>query len=241
MIGLLYKDFVVVKGKTHLTVLFMQFALVSFLCLVPMGKSAEEGMGAIGISILVIALIACCVSLVSNISPALMQSDDGRNQKQYYLSLPIDKDKYVASKYIFLLAAFYIMVSVLDLEIFICRSRIDTDQLTFVAVCIPMILSICLVVCALEMPVYFAFGSGGGKVVKEGSIFILLLLVAIYLLFGDLTVFGDGITNLMDYLFEHQEILMAAEISIPAAALGVYGVSYGISRYLFVKKEWEDD
>lgn len=241
MIGLLYKDFVAVKGKTHLTVLFLQFALVSFLCLMPVPKSEEEGMGAMGLGILLIAFIACCVSLVSNISAALMRSDDGRNQKQYYLSLPIDKKKYVASKYVFLLAAFYIAVSVLNLEIFICRSRIDTDELAFITVCIPMILSICLVICALEMPVYFAFGTAGGKIMKEGLIFLLLLLIVSYLLFGDLTVFPDGITDLLDYLSRHQEIFMAAEISIPAAALALYGASYGISRHLFVKKEWEDD
>ena len=95
MAGLLYKDFVAIKGKIYVAV--MAGVLGVFLGL---RLAVRNEM----IDVLICMLYTCIVLtlyffVLSNIEISLITVDEKRNQKNYFLSLPVSKQKYIASKY----------------------------------------------------------------------------------------------------------------------------------------------
>ena len=125
MAGLLYKDFVSLKGKIYVAVVLAVLVLAMVLRILLPPSYIDELLWAL--SVLIIFLLYLLV--VEKIEISLIAADEGRKQKQYFLSLPISRRQYVASKYLFLLLTFFVLLSVSELLQTICMINCRNEEI----------------------------------------------------------------------------------------------------------------
>lgn len=242
MLGLLYKDYIAVKGKYFLMALFGQFLLVAAIRITVVDEVLDHILPAL--VMMMLCVFAVVIPLTFEIS--LMKADEGRKQKQYFLSLPVSRRQYVASKYIFLAIAFYIIQSVATFEFLVCLVNMKSEEMSAkMSTCqmlVPTFIALCMVTCALELPFFVGMGVKKGMAAKESIIFIVLFLAIDYIMFGDLSIVEEAnVMSLIDYFMKHPEISMTVQVLTPIVSILLYYVSYLISVRLFERKEWEDE
>lgn len=242
MLGLLYKDYIAVKGKYFLMVLFGQFLLLTAIRLTVVDEVVDHILPPM------VMMMLCCLAAVLPFvfELSLMKADEGRKQKQYFLSLPVSRRQYVASKYLFLAIAFYIIQSVATFEFLMCQVNMKSEEmsakLSTFQMLVPTFIALCMVVCALELPFFVGMGVKKGMVAKESIIFIVFFLGVAYVMFGDLSIVEEAnVMSLIDYFMKHPEISMTVQVLSPIVSILLYYVSYLISARLFEGKEWEDE
>lgn len=243
MLGLLYKDYIAVKGKTFLMLLFGQFAAFTLLRFVVTDNKEFDGM-ALALMLVVYTVLVCMISWQYAMS--LIKADEGKKQKLYFLSLPVDKREYVFSKYLFLGIAFYILQSVFIFQLQVGSVNLVAEDaknlLASIQAAMPAFFSLCMLICALDLMFYFGLGVDKAKNLLNGLLFLLLFAVIVYFLFGDLSIMEHfDIISLMTYLQEHMEVMYAVQILFPVVAMLFYYISYRISAKLFERREWEDE
>ena len=243
MLGLLYKDYIAVKGKFFLMILFGQFAVFAIFRF--FGTDNQDmDLLSLALMLIIYLVLVCMVSWQYAMS--LIKTDEGKKQKAYYLSLPIEKKQYVLSKYLFLAIAFYMLQSVFILQlqvgaVNVCSEAaqnllegMQTTMLTFFAMC--------MVICALDLMFYFGLGVDKAKNLLNAILFLLMFAIVAYLMFGDLTVFDNfDLISIMNYMQAHMEVLYAIEILFPAVAMLIYYISYRVSVKLFERREWDNE
>ena len=103
MAGLLYKDFVAIRGKIYAICMVAVLVLGFVLRLIIKDETTEY------ILVMYVPLMVFSLYLLVNnkMETDLMQVDEAKKQKQYCLSLPVNKKLYVAEKYVFMLLIFY--------------------------------------------------------------------------------------------------------------------------------------
>ncbi|MBD5494144.1 MAG: hypothetical protein HDR12_07160, partial [Lachnospiraceae bacterium] len=130
MAGLLYKDFIGINGKRIVWILIGATLLFIILRLVfpgnvstvmgfgmvenEAGELVEMTVGELRDSFLVMIpmlLIACGIALPSTWTTAICRNDEKNKTRQFTGVLPLDKNAYIASKYIFIGIAVYILFS----------------------------------------------------------------------------------------------------------------------------------
>ncbi len=242
MLGLLYKDYIAVKGKYFLMALFGQFLLLTVLRLTVVDEVVDHILPPM------VMMMLCCFAAVLPLvfELSLMKADEGRKQKQYFLSLPVSRRQYVASKYIFLAIAFYIIQSVATFEFVVCQVNMKSEEMSAsmatTQMLVPTFIGICMVICALELPFFVGMGVKKGMAAKESIIFIVFFLGVAYVMFGDLSIVEEAnVMSLIDYFMKHPEISMTVQVLSPIISILLYYVSYLISARLFEGKEWEDE
>lgn len=242
MLGLLYKDYIAVKGKYFLLALFGQFLLVFVLRVMVVDEVID--MIFPPLVFMVLCVFAAVIPFIFELS--VMKADEGRKQKQYFLSLPVSRRQYTASKYLFLAIAFYIIQSVASFEFLVCQVNMKSDQMkasmSSVQMLVPSFIAICMIVCALELPFFVGMGVKKGMVAKESIFFMLFFLVIAYFMFGDLSIVEEAnLISLIDYFMNHPEISLTVQVLLPVGSILLFYVSYLISARIFERKEWEDE
>lgn len=242
MAGLLYKDFMAVKGKLYV-IAGIAVTLLTFVLRIAV--PAEESDIFI-MSLCISATVIFYLIIVGKIEVSVISADEGRKQKQYFLSLPVSGQQYVASKYLFLLLAFYIAMSVSMLMGAIGRIQCQSDEIDQMLsqwmALVPVLACVFLLIPAIELPFFLAYGAKKGGRLKTGLLICFFFLVIAYLMFGDLNVFDRvSVAELLKYLAGHKEMLLILQVLVPYLTLGLYYLSYRISCRLFGRKEWEDD
>ena len=243
MTGLLYKDFVAVKGKIYVAACFLVTAVIFLsVLLIPSDEVSDNFiwygiMAAIGLGYF---------AIISKLEISLMEVDEGRRRKNYILSLPVSKNKYVASKYVFLLIAFYIVMSLgIFLSAMLKVGREGSDvlyQADMMSALLPVITATLMIIPSIEMPFFVGLGVKRGMQMKTGIVIAIFFFIIAYMLFGDLTVLDRiSVEMLVEYLMKHKNVLMVLQVVAPYVLLGLYYLSYRISCVLFSRKEWSDD
>lgn len=242
MLGLLYKDYTAVKGRYFLMAFLGQFVLISGIRFLIVDEVTDS------ILMLVVPVILCCFagSIPFTFETSLMKADQGRKQKQYFLSLPVSRRQYVKSKYIFLAIAFYIVQAVGSFEFIVCQVNMESEKMaaniTSSQLLVLVFISVCLIVCAFELPFLIGMGVRKGRAAKEVLFFAFFFLVVTYIMFGDLSIFDTaGLVELVEYLTSHPEISVAVQVIMPVAGILSFCVSYRVSACIFERKEWEDE
>ena len=242
MLGLLYKDYIAVKGKYYLAVLFGQFLLVTLIRLLVVDDTVDIIMA----PMILVVLIGFATAIPFSFEVSLIKADEGRKQKQYFLSLPVSRRQYVASKYIFFAITFYVIQSVAIFEFLVCQVNLKLEEtqarLSGMQMLVPTCISLCMIVCALELPFFIGMGVKKGTAVKQGIFFLFCFAFIAYMMFGDLSVFDKfDLMSVLDYLMQHTEIMLAGQILFPVVAIILFYLSYLVSARLFERKEWEDE
>lgn len=242
MTGLLYKDFVAVKGKVYIrSILVLFFLMLGLRLLLPPSEVDFVVMSLWFTSVMILFIV-----ILSKLEVSIVSVDEGRKSKQYYLSLPLQKKQYVASKYIFILLAFYITLLFGMVAGQMCLINcMDETAKNMIDQCMGLLsLLFCefMIVPAIELPFLIGFGSKKGSIIKTGIIFAIFFIVIVYMLFGDLSIVDKiSLASLINYCSDHPEVLFVLNVVSPYITFGLYYLSYRISCLLFERKEWEDD
>ena len=242
MSGLLYKDFVAVKGKWYAGAILGATGLF-FLLRILTHQNEDIGMliGVTYCALISPLMIVCVPSYLEN---EIFAGDEGKNCREYLLSLPISKKDYVAGKYVFLLLAYYTLLSVSNLWIYIYMiygtgTEVDA-MVSSMSVLLPLLVCCCMVLVAIELPFYILWGRRKGKRIKETGMVVLFFAVIIYVLFGDLTILDKiNFTSMFAYLERNMDAMIQLNVLIPATAFASYYLSYRISCHLMERGEGE--
>lgn len=242
MAGLLYKDYVAVKGKVYIRSILAIFLVIVVLRLLLPPSEVDIMV----MSLWLTSVIILYMVILGKLEVSLVSVDEGRRNKQYYLSLPVGKKQYVASKYIFVLLAFYITLFFGTVAGQMCLVHCQDDTTNnIINQCmglLPLLACSFLIVPAIELPFFIGFGSKKGSRIKTAIFFIVFFAVIVYMLFGDLSIVDKiSLVAIINYCKKHQELVFVLDVVAPYLTFGFYYLSYRISCLLFERKEWEDD
>ena len=242
MAGLLYKDFVAVKGKIYVTVMLVVLVLALAVRLFVHTAYID---GVIWAACLMVSGVLY-FAIVGKMEISLIAADEGRKQKQYYFSMPVSKNQYVASKYLFLLLTFWVLLSFASLLQTLCLLQCEKESLQEMILLfdglLPAMTCGFLLLPAIELPFFIGMGTKRGSQVKTGLLIMVFFLIIVYLFFGDLTILDRiNFMAILNYLKNHTALLLVLQVAAPYGVFLLYYLSYRISCVLFRKRGLEND
>lgn len=257
--GLLYKDFVSVNRinklkltwlLTGLTILFIGLRIVfpgtadmeTFL--------AENEEGEIVNLIDVFFFMALGLFIVSTLAlmngwvAKLVETDDKNKIRGYISALPLEKNAYIASKYIFMAVSAYVFMSIYYIWsiscLAFCREGIIADNVEIIGgFIIPIFTSFALLLTAIELPLFILFGKEKAMLIKVAFIMLIAFAFIGFVLFGDLLWIEQHI-NIIAFAKWYEAHMMEAALAVmlsPVLVLAFYYGSYRITCHFAAKED----
>ena len=118
MAGLLYKDFAAVRGKRVVLILSVLTVLYVFLRMIFSGNGGFGNRGIIFDGVAFLGEYSClCLGsyYINSLGAKIIQFDEKNRIRSYLSSMPVKKETYVASKYIFVLITSYVVFSLYEI------------------------------------------------------------------------------------------------------------------------------
>lgn len=243
MVGLIYKEFAI--QRRSLTILGVSCGLFILALFFPLFgdyvTTLSSNMGADRSVLLMIwefVIYVLLFLIVGMYQPTIFEADESKKWAGFVSSTPLTGKGQIAAKYYFVL-----LLSVMIHALCWCFNYIYAAvyQLDFSLVDILVILFyIQLLLRAFELPFVVRFGSKNGDTYKGFLFLILVMVVVIYLLFGDLSAFGS-INTLIDELFKALTMdttsmgYLVLPPLLPIISVVCFYASYHISCKLYLK------
>ncbi len=248
--GLLYKDFVAIKGKRLVITLLVLTGLFIILRFVFADAGASSDLRVINDDGDVISFIdvlswlcegmllwlSACFTLM--FSSMIMQCDEKNTTGHYLSALPVSPKTYVASKYVFCGILMYVFFSVYEIwhivSMAFMKEGVVSDNLQlFAAFSLPLLGSVMLIL-TIELPLFLLLGRNVAGVIKDGVMLCIGLCIVAYFLFGDLDVFSRfDIGIIKTWVDTHEFEVFLFSLLTPPVTLGLYYISYRISAALY--------
>ena len=227
MRGLMYKQLMTFRVPAEIIIAAQLLMAVT-------GLSVYQNNTARGDRSLMAAVMIVPFILFSMTNGELFRYDEREKWCCFAASTPQTLKGQVLVKYYFTLAAHSVIlfVGMLCDCVFVgvmgntAVSCISTGVLFY---CISLILN------ALEYPFYFRFGSDHGGQVKAASVWTIILLIMIYLLFGDISFLLNMELPDLNSLINNNSLMMWTMALLPAAAAVIFFLSYLISLKMYRK------
>ena len=256
--GLLYKDFVSMKGKKVVTILgvFTASLILMKLWVIRMGNldflMLADDQGELGRTIditsfyLVFCLMYLGVMFVNMWLSKIIEYDEKNKILIYLFAMPLGKRKYVASKYVFIGICYYAFFSLTLLWNVIAMAFAEESLVLDMMQLLPsfslMFVCLAMMVSAVELPVFLIFGREKGQLFKTSVLLLIAFIAAGYMLFGDLTVLENwDIQILIDWAEQNSFLLALISIISPFINLVFFYLSYRISAHAYERKERDYD
>lgn len=247
--GLLYKDFVAVKGK--MMVLIWVGVIVGFTALRILFPGSSAGVdwlaknddGEVVNMVDAMFVILYCLILfymvlsINQYEGSMVEGDRKNKLINYFNSMPFNKNTYYASKYIFLGIVVYVFMSAAYMLQIVCTAFcVDGLFLGYLDAAGMLILpafSISLLFAAIELPMYIIWGKEKAMLVKDIVILVIAYFVVGYLFFGDLS-WVDNINPqaIVNWIQRHQFGVTLLQVFSPVIVLGLYYLSYLLTCHL---------
>lgn len=228
MSGLLYKDFISVKGKWIVAALAGGIVLLLLCVLLP----DEEVRSAAAAGLYTLYVVAFLVLLMEAIPVWLLKADEKGTVRNFLYSLPTGRIEYIKEKYIFMGLCDYIVISYLNFTGMIVYAYFPQDNMLAASTLtlVSSLVMVFVVIHAFMLPVYLIYGSDSARSIFTCLSVILFFCIMIFLFFGDLELLEKiGVFSLIQWLSQHVQVVMAFSIVAPLIALGIYYVSYRVS------------
>ncbi|MGN0161048.1 MAG: ABC-2 transporter permease [Lachnospiraceae bacterium] len=254
MAGLLYKDFVSVSGKKILIIIIcLTIAFIGLRMAFPgnldnalfMAETEEGEM----INILDLFFITglgsfliFIFSIINGWVGKIVDGDDKNKIRGYLNALPLEKNAYWASKYIFIGITAYVLMSIaMSWDIAanaFCREGMFSDVLSMIGAMIPSVIYIVLLSAAIELPMFLIFGKNKAMLIKIAIIMTLAFFVIGFLLFGDFVWIEQhlNISVLLKWYEDHLFAVSLLNILFPVITLILYYLSYRITCHFAGRK-----
>lgn len=180
--------------------------------------------------------------LMNGWTAKLVEMDEKNKIRDYISALPLEKNAYIASKYIFMAVSTYIFMSIYYIWsiscLAFCREGIMTDIVGIMGSMIPVFASFILLLAAIELPLFILLGKEKAMLIKV--VFFMLIAFAIigFVLFGDLVWFEEHI-DIMAFAKWYKAHLIEGTLAVmmsPALVLAFYYGSYRVTCH-FANKE----
>lgn len=204
--GLLYKDFLSVNRINKVKLTWLLAALTVLYIVLRMafpgtadmkGFLVEGEDGRIVNMIDTFFLIALglfmvgITGLMNGWVAKIVEIDDKNKIRGYISALPLGKNAYIASKYIFMAISAYVFMSISYIWyiscIAFCREGGIADAAQMIGGFIPIFASFSLFLAAVEIPLFILFGKEKAMFMKVAFIMLIALVFVGFLLFGDLS------------------------------------------------------
>lgn len=248
--GLLYKDYVFVNkiGKMKLTWL-LSFAILFYIVLriILPGASAttdflarnERGQEINLLDIMFVTVygffVLVFLMLVNGFTGKIVDID-GKNKIPDYIGvMPVSRSTYIASKYIFIGIASHLFVSIgcimgITCTAF-CSDGYAKDLSNMILNFVVFIMSLAILVAAVELPLFLLFGKEKAQMIKIGIWTVIAMFAIGYVMFGNLEWLSSkwNLDRWMDFLSRHTTGVMLLQSLFPPLILMVYYISYRIT------------
>lgn len=254
MAGLLYKDFIGIKGKRIIWTLIGCTVLLIIVRLAFPGNvatatvtGAETGVVRDSfVVMLVLLFIAYGLMLPSGWTAAICKNDEKYKTRQFTRVLPLDKNAYIASKYIFIGIAVYVLYSLETMWIIICNSvagnNASRELIVAFSQFLPVFCGLSLLLASIELPFFITLGVKKGAVVKIALLEGVFFLIIVYLFFCNLKVFANfDIDVFVSWCQEHVVVATLYSILSPVLDIVIFWLSYRITCRVNKNREVEID
>ncbi len=254
MAGLLYKDFVSIKGKKICIGMLIFLVLFTILrILFPGTKQIDdlmirdaEGQLVNSLDILFTEVLGFLMisagTFLNQYIVKLAENDQKNTSMNYIKSLPLKKNTYVASRYIFLLIMEYVILSYYLIISIICRAFtlpgkcMDSIDL-FDMIALPAIMFM-LFVAAIYLPMYLCLGYGKSNLIIRAVLILLGMGVIGFLYFGDLTILLKiDFEVIVEFMKKHRDGIAIFSIISDFFVLAMYYLSYRIACHYLAKSQ----
>ena len=229
--GLIYKDFLAVKGKRiTLIILLITLLFVALRLALPgtnISDTAENGEFTFDFFLWIFPALFAFVSvgLPSMWTKSLIANDEKSKVMAFAKSLPFGKNTYIASKYIFNAGENQITVLVEALMSFL-----------IVFACISVF------IVAIELPFFITLGSKKAQMIKTLIMEMFFLLVIAGLFFGDLEKMANiDLLRFVDWYKTHSFTVNLWAVVSPVVSSVLYYLSYKLTCALNKNREVEID
>ena len=235
MAGLLYKDFVGIKGRYQVIVFSVLTLLFLVLRLLLPGNAGEWGEFLdYGGMTFVLTIVVISMMFISRFTSSIIENDEQHNAMQFTKTLPLEKNSYIASKYIFIGILTYVFYSLscvwAIIYISVCYKESMSDAIrAFMAFLLPLFCMM-LILAAIELPFFITFGLKRAGIVKNAIMELLMFFVVGYVLFGDLDVLQNvDIAAFVNWAETHTFTILVLNVTQPLTVLVFYYLSYRLT------------
>ena len=244
--GLLYKEFVAVRGKRIVNTIGIATLFFILLRVYFSGDRMmedfcmENGDGdLVNLVDLILSqavwwFLIMSLYAVNRLGIECVRSDDKNKIRGYIAALPLEKNTYLASKYVFLGIAAYVLLSMFFMWEIVCAAFIhDSFNQDFLQLSLVFAFpgfSMAILLAAVEMPMFLLLGEGVAAMIKVGVGLGIALLVIYFFLFGNPEILERiDFMSIQNWVNAHEFGLTLVGILSPMISLACYYVSYRIS------------
>ena len=234
MVGLLYKQFINNRKNLFLILLGILF-FFGVMC-VPLGFSGEDERRVY--SLMMSGVCVCVFIIAGTVQQNFFSVDEKKSYAYFVTSTPLSVKGQVLSMYYFSL-----IVSLVVLALYLLFANINAvimgfdsgmGTVAFIVFCVHIF------ICSVEYPFIVLFGSKSGNNYKIALLLLLFFAFIVYILFGDLSVFGsvDDFLNWYEKLTSPQtssDIILFLATFMPVGTFAIYYASYKLSCCLYLK------
>ena len=185
MLGLIYKDF-----RANIKWLCLSSGIIIFYSIVMgMADSSSHDIDFSRMKPIYYLLYASVFIMTGALSLNYVQTDERKKWGYFVTSLPNGIVKQVVSKYIFVALTLAFAFGICWIQNLIVRQF--NDEVGSITGILFLLSCITLLIVAVELPCAIAFGTKNGAYIKSGIFVVLVLIAAIYLMFGDISWLGS--------------------------------------------------
>ena len=239
--GLMYKDFVAIKGKRICIILLSAIALLCILRVIFPGSMAEglemvfvndQGIRINTLDLMFVMPYICIIfSIVCFIDmwcARLSEADESSSRiKNYVSSLPVSANSYVASKYVFVTIATYVLISLLSITGIVLAAFAEEGY----------VLDILRM---FEVTLYILIGREKGNLVKVAIALLFVFVLIGFMLFADMNWLSEKeqfLVKFLNWYTKYQTEVTIASYLIPVIDLVILYFSYRITVFFKARQE----
>lgn len=256
--GLMYKDFVAINGKRICIILLSAIAILCILRMIFPGSLAEglemisENDQGIRINTLdlmfvmpYICIIFSIVCFIDMWCARLSEADESCSRiKNYVYSLPVSANSYVASKYVFITIATYVLISLLSITGIVLAAFAEEgyvlDILRMFEVMVLPVTSLLILVASIELPLYILIGREKGNLVKVAISLLLVFVLIGFMLFADMSWLSEReefFNKFFNWFMKYKTEVTMVSYLTPIADLIILFISYRITVFFKARQE----
>lgn len=238
MAGLLYKELVLNRRNIiSMAAAELVISLVIFMPLFDGGLEDADILTSL-LSTVMIPVMFLSLGMIAG----FFEIDETKKWAYFISSSPVTQTGHIRTKYIFtflMYTALLVWCYYLSAFAAVLGGSINMSIAVFMQ-------WIMLIFNAVEFPFMVRFGTKAGGFIKSAFMIALMLIFIEYALFGDISAFTDP-EKIFKYIESLSETTAMSDIALvlnallPAAAAGLYYLSYKISCKLFLKGAEEYD
>ena len=234
MFGYLYKEL-----KTNKLILGVMLGLMLFFNIfLPASATGDDKPEGVLFYAIFFIMSGSSFLVIGMCASGLVQTDERKKWGYYNAAAPHGIKLQVGSIYIIILSALICCIFI-SFVINIIMRKMSSDVPNVTGMMIAMALLV-LLLRAIELPFFYAFGSKIGSLVKALLMFVVIFIAALYFLFADLSWLGSQ-DDVMENFFKLLSNISAKTLwrsifgKILISAVPLYAVSYYISTKVYLK------